>query len=65
MQDLHYQIIWKNYYSMKFEEKTLNSQTVYDGKIIKVLGIVVVFLLSLFSIYHIIQSRALDENAAD
>ena len=35
------------------------------GKIIKVLGIVVVFLLSLFSIYHIIQSRALDENAAD
>lgn len=37
MQDLHYQIIWKNYYSMKFEEKTLNSQTVYDGKIIKVL----------------------------
>jgi hypothetical protein len=35
------------------------------GKTIKILGIVLVFLLSLFSIYHIVQSRALDENAAD
>ncbi len=35
------------------------------AKTIKVLGIVLVFLLSLFSIYHIVQSRSLDENAAD
>lgn len=35
------------------------------GKFIKILGIVVVFLLSLFSIYHIVQSRSLDENAED
>lgn len=35
------------------------------AKTIKVLGIVLVFLLSLFSIYHIVQSRSLGENAAD
>ncbi len=35
------------------------------AKTIKILGIVLVFLLSLFSIYHIVQSRSLDENAAD
>lgn len=35
------------------------------AKTIKVLGIVLVFMLSLFSIYHIVQSRSLDENSAD
>ena len=35
------------------------------GKFVKIVGIVTVFLLSLFSIYHIVQSRSLEENAAD
>ncbi len=35
------------------------------GKIVKITGIVFVFMLSLFSIYHIVQSRSLDENTAD
>ncbi len=35
------------------------------GKIVKITGIIFVFMLSLFSIYHIVQSRSLEEKNAE